>query len=61
MKYYFITYQRAYDDGSGARLSNVTTQLHPLEWIKTFKTIHTNFIFTLVWWTEITKAEYELS
>ena len=61
MKYYFITYQVEWNDGSGAKLRNSIVQnIHPLDWIKDKKKDNDpERIFTLVWWTELTKEEYE--
>ena len=59
MKYYFITYQVEWSDGSGVKLRNTTTSTHPLDWIKDLKRNDHTRVFTLVWWTELTKEEYE--
>jgi len=59
MKYYFITYQVEWTDGSGAKLRNAFRNTHPLDFIKELKKDDSSRIFTLVWWIELTKEEYE--
>lgn len=59
MKYYFVTYQKSY--GVGTHLINEITDMHPLEYNKKLKknNPHYSISYDVVWWTELTKEEYD--
>lgn len=59
MKYYFVTYQELFSDGT-QRLNNDLIDIHPLEFsVELYRKSTYGQTYMLVWWNEISKEEYE--